>query len=59
MLKNKYDITKDVWEDMLEGLSSDYGYEFVDLFLQKVCDNVFTQMAEKKKEKKPLPSWMN
>ena len=59
MLKNKYDITKDVWEDMLEGLSSDYGYEFVDLFLQKVCDNVFTQVAEKKKEKKALPSWMN
>ena len=59
MLKNKYDITKDGWEDMLEGLSSDYGYEFVDLFLQKVCDNVFTQVAEKKKEKKALPSWMN
>lgn len=59
MLNKKYNITREEFEEILEGLSEDYGMEFVDVFVQKVCDTVFTQPVEKKQNKKPLPTWMN
>ena len=58
MLKEKYDISKNEFEKMLEGLAEDYGYEFINTFVFKVCEKVFTQVGEKK-TKKTLPSWMN
>lgn len=58
MLNNKYNISKLEFEEMLEGFADEYGIEYVDILLQKVCEKVFTQVVEKK-EKKALPSWMN
>ena len=56
MLENKYNITRETFEKMLEGFAEEYGFEFVDILLQKVCEKVFTRVAENKK--KPLPSWI-
>ena len=58
MLNQKYGISKLEFEAILEGLANDYGIEFISTFVTKVCEKVFTQVGEKK-EKKPLPSWMN
>ena len=58
MLNQKYGISKLEFEAILEGLANDYGMEFISTFVTKVCEKVFTQVGEKK-EKKPLPSWMN
>ena len=58
MINNKYNISKLEFEEMLEGFADEYGIEYVDILLQKVCEKVFTQVVEKK-EKKTLPSWMN
>lgn len=60
MLNAKYNITQKEYETMLEGLAEEYGISFVDTFVQKVCEKVFTQTVEKKQqEKKTLPQWMN
>lgn len=59
MLNDKYKMTRQQYELMLEGLAEEYGISFVDKFIQKVCDKVFTQQVEKKQNKKPLPEWMN
>ena len=56
MLEEKYGTTKEEFNSMLEGLANDYGVAFIDVFVQKVCEKVFTQVEEKKK--KALPSWM-
>lgn len=59
MLNAKYDITKEEFEEMLEGFGNEYGIEYVDIMLQKVCEKVFTQKGEKKQpSKKPLPKFM-
>ena len=58
MLRAKYDISITEWEEILEGLAEDYGFDFIDKFTQKVCEKVFMK-KEEKKEKKTLPSWMN
>lgn len=58
MLKVKYDITKEKWEEILNGMSEDYGFENTSLILQKVCEKVFTQTVEQKETKKPLPNWL-
>ena len=57
MLNNKYGISKLEFEELLEGFADEYGYEYVDIMLQKVCEKVFIKVVEKK-EKKTLPSWM-
>lgn len=56
MLEQKYNFTKQQFSEMLEGLAEDYGISFVDTFVQKVCEKVFTQAVEKE-EKKTLPNW--
>ena len=58
MLKEKYDLSIQEWEEILEGLADDYGMDFITTFVTKVCEKVFTKVGEKK-EKKALPSWMN
>lgn len=58
MLKEKYDLSEKEFESILEGLANDYGFDFITIFVTKVCEKVFTQVGEKK-EKKTLPSWMN
>lgn len=58
MLKEKYSISEEQFQDMLEKLADDYGIEFIDTFVQKVCEKVFMP-KEEKKEKKALPSWMD
>ena len=58
MLKEKYDISKEEFELMLEQFANEYGFEFIDTLTQKVCEKVFTRVGEKK-TKKTLPSWMN
>lgn len=58
MLENKYKISINEFNAMLEAFADDYGIEYVDILLQKVCEKVFTPVVEKK-EKKTLPSWMN
>ena len=57
MLEKKYNFTKQQFSEMLEGLAEDYGISFVDTFIQKVCEKVFTQVVEKEQIKKPLPAW--
>ena len=59
MLNEKYNITKEEFETMLEEFGNEYGIEYVDIMLQKVCEKVFTRMGEKKQtSKKPLPKFM-
>ena len=59
MLNEKYNITKEEFETMLEEFGNEYGIEYVDIMLQKVCEKVFTRMGEKKEtSKKPLPKFM-
>lgn len=58
MLKNKYNITRFEFNQILEGFAEEFGMEYVDILVQKVCDKVFTQQVEKKQEKKTLPTWM-
>lgn len=58
MLNEEYQITKEEFEEILNNFSEEYGFEYVEILLQKVCEKVFTQVVEKK-EKKPLPEWMN
>lgn len=59
MLNAKYNITKEEFDTMLEGFGNEYGIEYVDIMLQKVCEKVFTRMGEKKQtSKKPLPKFM-
>ena len=59
MLNAKYNITKEEFDTMLEEFGNEYGIEYVDIMLQKVCEKVFTQMGEKKQpSKKPLPKFM-
>lgn len=59
MLNAKYDITKEEFETMLEEFGNEYGIEYVDILLQKVCEKVFTQTGEKKAQsKKALPKFM-
>ena len=59
MLNEKYNITKEEFDTMLEGFGNEYGIEYVDIMLQKVCEKVFTRMGEKKEtSKKPLPKFM-
>lgn len=59
MLNTKYNITKEEFDTMLEEFGNEYGIEYVDIMLQKVCEKVFTQMGEKKQpSKKPLPKFM-
>ena len=55
MLKQKYDIDYETFQKMLEDFAEEYGYDYVDILLQKVCEKVFTRVVEKKKT---LPSWM-
>ena len=60
MLNQKYGISKTEFEDLLEGLANEYeSITFVDTFIQKVCEIVFTQVVENKQTKKALPDWMN
>lgn len=56
MLNKKYAMTKNEFDSLLEGLSEEYGISFVDTFVEKVCEKVFTQQVENKKEK-ALPNW--
>lgn len=59
MLNEKYNITKEEFETMLEEFGNEYGIEYVDILLQKVCEKVFTQAGEKKAQsKKALPKFM-
>ena len=59
MLNAKYDITQEEFDTMLEEFGNEYGIEYVDIMLQKVCEKVFTRMGEKKQpSKKPLPKFM-
>ena len=59
MLNAKYNITQEEFETMLEEFGNEYGIEYVDIMLQKVCEKVFTRMGEKKQpSKKPLPKFM-
>ena len=59
MLNEKYNITKEEFDTMLEEFGNEYGIEYVDIMLQKVCEKVFTRMGEKKQpSKKPLPKFM-
>ena len=59
MLNAKYNITKEEFDTMLEEFGNEYGIEYVDIMLQKVCEKVFTRMGEKKEtNKKPLPKFM-
>ena len=59
MLNEKYNITQEEFEEILEGFGNEYGIEYVDIMLQKVCEKVFTRMGEKKQpSKKPLPKFM-
>ena len=59
MLNAKYNITQEEFEEILEGFGNEYGIEYVDIMLQKVCEKVFTRMGEKKQpSKKPLPKFM-
>ena len=59
MLNEKYNITKEEFDTMLEEFGNEYGIEYVDIMLQKVCEKVFTRMGEKKQQsKKPLPKFM-
>ena len=59
MLNAKYNITKEEFDTMLEEFGNEYGIEYVDIMLQKVCEKVFTRMGEKKQpSKKPLPKFM-
>ena len=52
MLNAKYNITK-------EEFGNEYGIEYVDIMLQKVCEKVFTRTGEKEQpSKKPLPKFM-
>ncbi len=57
MLKETYGIDKQTFEKMLVQFSDDYGMQYVDVLLQKACEQVFTPAVEK--PKKPLPEWMN
>lgn len=57
MLNRKYNISRLEFEEMLEEFAKNYGIEYVDILVQKVCDKVFTQTVEKE-EKKTLPSWI-
>lgn len=57
MLEKKYNLTRNDFNNILEGLAEDYGISFVDTFIQKVCEKVFTQAVEKEQNKKPLPNW--
>ena len=59
MLNAKYNITQEEFDTMLEEFGNEYGIEYVDIMLQKVCEKVFTRMGEKKQpSKKPLPKFM-
>ena len=59
MLNAKYNITKEEFDTMLEEFGNEYGIEYIDIMLQKVCEKVFTRMGEKKEtNKKPLPKFM-
>lgn len=59
MLNAKYGITQEEFDTMLEEFGNEYGIEYVDIMLQKVCEKVFTRMGEKKQpSKKPLPKFM-
>ena len=59
MLNAKYNITQEEFDTMLEEFGNEYGIEYVDIMLQKVCEKVFTRMGEKKEpSKKPLPKFM-
>lgn len=56
MLNKKYKLSENEFYSLLEGLANDYGIEFVDELIQKVCEKVFTQLVENT-QKKPLPTW--
>lgn len=56
MLKNRYGISEETFEDMLNDFANDYGIDNVSLMLSKVIEKVFTQQVEE--SKKPLPTWM-
>ena len=59
MLNAKYNITKEEFDTMLEEFGNEYGIEYVDIMLQKVCEKVFTRTGEKEQpSKKPLPKFM-
>ena len=60
MLNKKYGMSRDEFNSVLEGLANKYGIAFVDTFVEKVCEKVFTQAVESEKaETLPNWDWMN
>lgn len=62
MLNKKYGIDKEYFDEMLNSYAEDFGMDFIDELIGKVCEKVFTQVGVKNtqaKEKKARPSWMN
>lgn len=60
MLNKKYGMNRDEFNSLLEGLANKYGISFVDTFVEKVCEKVFTQVVESEKaETLPNWDWMN
>lgn len=56
MLNKTYGLSRNQFDELLEGLAEEYGISFVDSLVQKVCEKVFTQPVENKEEK-TLPNW--
>lgn len=64
MLKNKYDITRPMWKDMLEQYYEEYCEDYNELYelFNRVIELVFTDTASQKLEKtkkKPKMDWLN
>lgn len=57
MLKNKYNLSDEELNAIIDDLYDNYGIEIADTIMQKVCEKVFTTVEEKT-TKKPLPTWM-
>lgn len=56
MLKNKYNLTENELNNIIDDLYDNYGIENADTIMKKVCEKVFTIGEEK--SKKPLPNWI-